>query len=114
MTNPLNDDELQRILGEDNIRGTVSMIRPLELFLETKFLQNLCRESLNRLREEPPPTDPQKRRLYYRAVQQRIDFAAWLQAQRDEEIYMALYPVAEDGLDDDDLDDLLEDLPEFP
>lgn len=113
MSEYMNDDELQRILGDPSIRGTVSMIRPMEVFINTKFLQELCRESLLRLREQPAPTDDKQRRLYQRAVQQRIDFAAWLQVQRDPEIYMALYPVSEDGLDDDDLDDLIEDLPNF-
>lgn len=113
MSDNLGDDELQRILGDNNIRGTVGMIRPMEVFIDTAFLQDLCRDSLARLRREPPPTDEKKLLLHRRAIQQRIDFAAWLQAQRAAEIYMAMYPADEDGLDDDDLEDLIEDLPEI-
>lgn len=113
MTDSMSDDELARILQDVSVPGTVSMLRPLELYLNRKWLQELCRDSLTRIRSERKPdqeTDDQ-RKAGRRAEQQRIDFLAWLQQQKDEEIYIALYPVAEDGLSDDDLDDLIEDFP---
>jgi hypothetical protein len=113
MTDSLSDDELQRILQDVSVPGTVSMLRPLELYLSRKWLQDLCRDSLTRIRTERDPSaeTEDQRKAGRRAEQQRIDFLAWLQQQKDEEIYIALYPVAEDGLSDDDLDDLMEDFP---
>lgn len=113
MTDSLSDDELKRILQDASVPGTVSMLRPLELFLSRKWLQDLCRDSLARIRAERDPaaeTDDQ-RKAARRAEQQRIDFMAWLQQQKEDEIYIALYPVAEDGLSDDDLNDLMDDFP---
>lgn len=109
-----SDDELGRIFGGGNVRGKVSMLRPMEVPISTAFLQDLCREALARHRRHSPPTDEKKRLDHQRAIQQCIDFAAWLQSQSDAEIQMAIYPANEDGLDDEDLEELLDDLPEMP
>lgn len=113
MSEPISDDELHRILQDASVPGTVSMLRPLELYLNRKWIQELVRESLQRLQSNRHPQDetPTQRKDAVRAIQQRVDFLSWLQRQPDDELYMALYPVSEDGLSEDDLDDLLEDFP---
>lgn len=112
MTDGLNDDELRRIFEHTAPSGSVSMLRPLEVFLPRTWLMELCRDSLRRMKEtrEPSAETALQQKAAQRALQQRIDFLAWLQRQDYDEIYMALYPVAEDGLEDD-WDDLFTDLP---
>lgn len=106
----ISDAELDRILNLDRANGNVNMLRPMEIALSRDLLTEHVRTDLERLRALP--TDPdatvQERRLRLRAIQQRLDFLAWLNGQ-PELVEVAIYPSSELGLTEDDLADLIED-----
>lgn len=115
MPDPISDAELDAILNRNRVNGSVSMLRPLEIYVPRDGLLELVRTSLltmqaARKRDEESPTQA---KAADRAVQQRIDFLAWLQGQ-PEQVYLAMYPVSLDGLTDDDVLDVLEDDTMFP
>lgn len=114
MTDSLSDDELQRLLDPKRPSGRVSMMHPLEVFVTRAWLEEVCRESLRRMAENRVTTQetPKQARSAQRAYQQRVDFLSWLKTQ-PEEVYIALYPMAEDGLSDEDFEDFLNDS-DFP
>lgn len=100
--------DLQKLIeSRDNASGFVTMLHPLEMFMTRDLLESLTRDSLAALRHNRPTTETAPERIATdRAIQQRVDFLAWLTGQ-PEQIYMALYPAELDGLDE------LEDLPEL-
>jgi len=86
------------------------MLHPLELFMSREQLESLTRQSLEAIRTNRPSTETADERLASdRAIQQRVDFLAWLTTQ-EEQVYMAIYPADMDGLDElDDMADQIED-----
>lgn len=110
MPEPISDAELDAILTRNRANGSVSMLRPMEVFLDRDHLIEMTRMSLDTLRAERQPDheDPKQKRNADRAIQQRIDFAAWLGGQ-PQRVHIGLYPVIEDGLSDDDVQDVLDD-----
>jgi hypothetical protein len=98
--------DLQRVIeSRENASGFVTMLHPLELFMTRDALEALTRESLQALRDRPTDTEsPAERVEAQRAIQQRVDFLAWLTTQSDS-VYMAMYPAEMDGLDE--LEDML-------
>ena len=99
MTDSLSEEELHKLLTGVQVPVKVSMLSPLEIFVDRGGLQRLLRRSIKGLvaqREEVPT-----KYTLDLAIQQRIDFLASLQAYQDPSIYMAMYPVHEDGLDDE-------------
>ena len=110
MTDSLSEKELSKLLTGAQVPVKVSMLSPLEIFVDRDGLQRLLRRSIKGLvaqREEV--TDMQTVDL---AIQQRIDFLAYLQAYQDPEIYMAMYPAHEDGLDDEGVWHILNNIPD--
>lgn len=104
----VSNEDLQRILHIRAGSGNVSMLNPLELFMDREQLLTMTRQSMADIkRQRPADETPEQHNAVERALQQRIDFLAWLDTQ-PEQVYMAIYPSDIDGLDD--LDDLL-DLP---
>jgi hypothetical protein len=110
----LTNDDLKALVESREGGGFVTMLNPLELFLSTELLEQLTRDSLAALRNNRKPDETAEQKVSAdRAIQQRIDFLAWLDTQRQPDIYMSLYPADMDGLDElDDLEDL-DDLQEF-
>lgn len=110
MPEPISDAELDAILTRNRANGSVSMLRPLELLLERDHLIDMARVSLDLLRAQPhpEPSAAKQQRAANRAIQQRIDFIAWLGCQ-PARVAIGLYPVIEDGLSDDDVQEVLDD-----
>lgn len=100
--------DLQKLIeSRDNASGFVTMLHPLELFMTRDLLESLTRDSLAAIRDtRRAEENDAERTAAERAMQQRVDFLAWLTSQPDQ-IYMAIYPAELDGLDE------LEDLPEL-
>jgi hypothetical protein len=98
------EEILRAIGGPRDVTSNVNMLHPLEVQLPRTYLEHVMRESLATLRAgaaDDPAT--------VRAIQQRIDFLGWLAGQ-PELVEIALYPAADDGLDDlEDLEDLVDD-----
>ena len=82
----------------------------MEVFLDRDHLIEMTRISLETLRAERQVEQetPKQKRSVDRAIQQRIDFAAWLGGQ-PQHVHIGLYPVIEDGLSDDDVQEVLDD-----
>lgn len=106
----LSDSELEKIIKSRDTSGNVNMLHPLEVFLDKTYLTEVARTSLASLQTRDTTDEtPDQTRAVMAAMQQRIDFLSWLSAQ-PQQVYMALYPADDDGLEDiDDLNDLLTD-----
>jgi hypothetical protein len=103
--------DLQRLIeSRDNVSGFVTMLHPLELYIARPTLEAMTRDSLAAIRDNRLKDETADQRVAAdRAIQQRVDFLAWLSSQPDE-VYMAIYPAEMDGLDElDDLQDLIDD-----
>ena len=106
----LTDADLDRILKARDTSGNVNMLHPLEVFLDRAYLSDVVRTSLTSFyeRDVTNETDDQ-RKAVESAMQQRVDFLGWLTGQ-PEQVYLAVYPADDDGLDDiEDLTELLAD-----
>ena len=101
----INDDELRKLLTGLKVPIKVSMLSPLDMYVDTATVRRLVRESLSRLEQSRHTPDLETRAVEY-AIQQRIDFLAWLQAQEDAEVLMSMYPA--DTPDDPRLDELFD------
>ncbi len=115
MPEPISDAELDAILNRNRVNGSVSMLRPLEIYVSRDFLLDLTRASLTTMQDNRRPAEEtaSQTKAANRSIQQRIDFIAWLQSQ-PEQVYLALYPADMDGLTDDDVQDVLDDDNLFP
>lgn len=109
LPDPISDAELDAILNRNRANGSVSMLRPMEIPLQRDYLIQVTRESLEQLQShrQPDQEDDKQKKITDRALQQRIDFMAWLSSQ-PEQILIALYPV-DVGITDDDVMDVLDD-----
>lgn len=111
----VTNEDLKKILeSRSNSSGFVTMLHPLELFMSREQLETLTRQSLEAIKTSRSNTEtPEERLASDRAIQQRVDFLAWLTTQA-EQVYMAIYPADMDGLDElEDLVDLMDD-PDSP
>jgi hypothetical protein len=107
----VTNEDLQKLLeSRSNTSGFVTMLHPLELFMSREQLETLTRQSLEAIKTQRSTTEtPEERLATDRAIQQRVDFLAWLTTQ-PEDVYMAIYPADMDGLDElDDMADLIDD-----
>lgn len=109
----VTNEELHSLIQSRNSSGFVNMLHPMELDVPRDALDTWTRRSLEQLRnDEQTIKNPAERATIRRAIQQRIDFLAWLQVQEEDEIHMAIYPADMDGLDDlEDLDEVIDTLP---
>lgn len=106
----VSNEELRQIIESRQGSGIVSMLHPLEMDIPREVLDNLTRHSLDALRRDVqrPGLDSKTRLSIDTAIQQHIDFLAYLQTQDADALHMALYPADLDGLDDlEDLDELI-------
>lgn len=106
----VTNEDLKKILeSRSNASGFVTMLHPLELFMSREQLETLTRESLEAIKTNRLSTETADERLASdRAIQQRVDFLAWLTTQ-EEQVYMAIYPADMDGLDElEDMADQIE------
>jgi len=100
-------EEIRRIAESRRSSGFASMLWPLSVDVDRDLLEQLVRQSLERLeagtgwalaQDDDEAQDgagaPPETRL-----QQHIDFLAWLQGE-PEAVAIALYPAAHDGLDE--------------
>lgn len=101
----LNDEELHRLIDGLKVPIKVSMLSPLDVYVDTATLRKLIRDSLASLEASRDTSDIETRALEY-AIQQRIDFLAWLHARGDEPLFMSMYPA--DVEDDERLDELFD------
>lgn len=110
MPDPISDAELDAILNRNRANGSVSMLRPMEIHLTRDYLIEVTRQSLEAMQAMSRSAEetPKQKRSVDRAMQQRIDFMAWLSTQ-PEQVHVALYPVDIDGITDDDVMDVLDD-----
>lgn len=115
MPDPISDAELDAILNRNRANGSVSMLRPMEIYLTRDYLIQVTRQSLEAMQAQPRPAEEtaKQKKSTDRAMQQRIDFMAWLSTQ-PEQVHIALYPVDLDGITDDDVMDVLDDDTIFP
>ena len=106
----LSDADLDKIIKSRDTSGNVNMLHPLEVFLDRTYLTDVIRTSLAAMRTRDARHEgPEEASAVQAAMQQRIDFLSWLSGQPTQ-VYMALYPADDDGLDDiDDLTELLSD-----
>ena len=106
----VSNADLKKLIDSREGSGFVTMLHPLELFMERDYLYAITRQSLDAIKAGRKPEETDNERLgVERALQQRIDFMAWLMTQ-PADVYMSLYPSEMDGLDElDDLQDIVED-----
>lgn len=109
MSDRMSDEELDQLFSGPLVPVKVSMLSPLKMFLDRDGLQRLVRRSLKGLVAQRD--NAKDLHAIDEAIQQRIDFLAYLQAFQDPAIYMAMYPEHEDGLDDDGVWEILNNLP---
>lgn len=101
----LNDEELRRLITGLKVPIKVSMLSPLDIYVDTATLRKLIRESLEQLEASRDTAEIETVALEY-AIQQRIDFLAWLHSRGDEPVFMSMYPA--DVEDDERLEDLFD------
>jgi len=98
-------EEIRRIVESRKGSGFASMLWPLSLDIDRDLLEQLVRQSLERLQAgsgwalAPEDDEDQHGAPPETRLQQHIDFLAWLQRE-PETVAIALYPAAHDGLDE--------------
>lgn len=106
----ISDSELKKLIEGMKVPIKVSMLSPLDIYVDTATLRQLVRESLHRLEHNRTGDDTETRAVEY-AIQQRIDFLAWLHTAKDPEVFMSMYPA--DEVEDDSLTGLFDRLKEL-
>lgn len=81
-------------------------LNPLEMFVPTDVLVEVTERAMRRMSEKLAAgaiemRTEMQRRIWKGALQQRADFLDWLRRHPDAEIYLAMYPVHNDGLGDE-------------
>lgn len=100
------NDEIRELLKGLKVPVKVSMLSPLDVYINTEVLRAVVRKSLKGLEEHRDQLEEFKALEY--AIQQRIDFLAWLQTVKDDEIMISLYPAEVPG--DERIDELFDQL----
>ena len=108
-----NDAEGKALFDSLNARETdVSALHPLEIWIDREFLIAEVEAAIQAIKRKVPwETSTETQRDYLKAVlQQRVEFLEYLNGEKDERVYLAIYPVAEEPVvplgEEADADDL--------
>ena len=103
----ITDSELKQLLESMRVPIHVSMLSPLDIYVNTASLRTMVRESLKHLEQSRGDPHMEVKAIEY-AIQQRIDFLAWLQNSNEPDVLMSMYPA--DSPEAGDLTELFDQL----
>lgn len=104
----LSDADIEALIPKKGAARSVNMLHPMEIFVERESVGALIRHSLRLMQAGVHRSDDESAEqalAYDMAMQQRVDFLAWLQSQPDL-VYLAIYPADQDGLDELELEEI--------
>lgn len=102
------NDELNKLWNQ--LETEVSPMHPLEIYIHRDTLISIIEDNLATIRESRREAESDVERTHADALtQQRVEFLAYLRSERQDAVFVAMYPVASEdsdpiGIEDEDED----------